>query len=69
MPTPMTYFKRRPKFIPKSKWKGVGWYYKNNKKWVKHSIKRDLARGSRRSIGKPRKYSHITDRNLSRRKR
>ena len=71
MPMNMHHYKQRPKFIPKSRWSGSGNYYRHSTthKWTKWSRKRDLARGSHKSVGSPRRLAHTTDKKLRRRRR
>lgn len=59
MPSSLKYFRKRPSKIPKSKWKGSGYYYNRGKnEWTKWSRSKDLKRG--RGVGSG-KFKHTHD--------
>ena len=50
MPSQVRFYKKRPIGMPKSQWKGAGYYYRRSKKkWQKYSKKLDAKRG--RGVG------------------
>ena len=53
MPSSLRYFSKKPAFIPKSLWKGAGYYYNRGEgRWTKYSRKLDSKRGKGVGSGK-----------------
>lgn len=61
MPSSLRKFSKRPSFIPKSLWKGAGYYYNRGEgRWTKYSKRIDKKRGNKVGTGKMR-HTHDID--------
>lgn len=61
MPSSLRHYRTKPKAMPKSQWKGAGYYYRRDSgTWQKWSRGKDLKRGSKKTVGSGR-WLHTND--------